>query len=538
MAEEMRIGKSFATPTTTGSSFDVELRGLLWQRCLHVTVIGLVLSLAGILVYLFLTEPVPSVVPELEASLTWLRLGNIATFAVALVVLIAIQHWLCHIKLMIFAFIVVALNIFVTILLQALCHPDAHAFLIVSLMLFLTASYIPWKAGFQLALGMVALLAYGFAEFYYSNFPDYTAYWQSVGGQDAYINHIIWGLFGYLILGATSYLTSRTLYGLRKSVHSAKRLGNYLIKKELGRGGMGTVYLAEHALMCRLTAVKVLTVSDGESDTSLRRFEQEVQLSAHLTHPNTISIYDYGLSGGNVFYYAMEYLNGLDLQAFVERFGPLGPARVVHVLEQVCGSLGEAHAKGIIHRDIKPSNIFLTQRGGLYDFVKVLDFGLAKQVKQGGDVGLTKSGMLFGTPRYIAPEAIYGSEKNDARADLYNLGGVAYWLLTGQPPFASSSSVELLVDHVKTVPERPSTLCELPIPAELDDIVMKCLQKKPDDRFQCAGELKAALAQVPLTTRWDVEMAHEWWGLHGLLSEPVVVCKGEADMMGSVIGAG
>ena len=537
MDADMKICKSLATPSTTGSSFEGELRDLLWQRCLQVTGIGLAISLVSALVGLFLIEPTPAEFPDLEATIGWLRMGHVVTFAVALVVLLAIQRWLCHLKLMIFAFFLFAINILIAVFTHALCKPMSHAYFEIALLLFLPASLIPWKAGFQIGLGVVALLSVAFTEIFYSNVLAYREFWQQRGGLDAYINHLIWGGTGTVILGATSYLTSRTLYRLRKSVHQAKQLGNYVIRKELGQGGMGKVYLAEHALICRLTAVKVLEAQDADSQVSLQRFEQEVQLSAHLTHPNTISIYDYGRSGSNVFFYAMEYLSGLDLQAFVERFGPMEPARVAYILEQVCGSLAEAHAQGIIHRDIKPSNIFLSQRGGICDFVKVLDFGLAKQVKTSNEAGLTKTGILFGTPRYIAPEAIYGNKKNDARADLYNLGGVAYWLLTGQPPFASSSSVELLIDHVKTVPERPSTLCEVPIPAELDDIIMKCLQKKPDDRFQCALELKTALARLPLPEPWDEQKAQNWWELHGLLSEPVIVCKSEVEMASGAANA-
>jgi serine/threonine-protein kinase len=328
-----------------------------------------------------------------------------------------------------------------------------------------------------------------------------------------------------VILATASYLTSRTLYNLRKSVHHAKRLGNYLIKEELGQGGMGKVFLAEHALICRPTAVKVYEAADSESMASLTRFEQEVQLSANLTHPNTINIYDYGRTGGNIFFYAMEYLDGLDLQRFVEKFGPVEPARAIYILKQACGSLAEAHAFGIIHRDIKPSNLFLTQRGGLCDFLKVLDFGLAKQFKTNGSVSVTKSGVLFGTPRYIAPESIYGNEVNDARSDLYNLGGVAYWLLTGQPPFKSSSSLELLVDHVKTPPQRPSEVYENPIPQELEDIVMKCLAKKPGDRFQSVTELMEVLDSLPCSEDWDEKKARQWWELHGLWKKPEVCAR-------------
>jgi serine/threonine-protein kinase len=273
--------------------------------------------------------------------------------------------------------------------------------------------------------------------------------------------------------------------------------------------------------------VKVLDGSVPEATTAVARFAKEVQLSATLTHPNTIQIHDYGRTSGGVFYYAMEFLDGLDLQRFVERFGPLEPARVAYVLRQICGSLMEAHARGIVHRDIKPSNIFLTQRGGLYDFVKVLDFGLAKELGGMGGADLTKSGTFFGTPRYMAPEAVHGQAKLDARADLYNLGCVAYWLLTGQPLFASSSSVELLIDHAKTVPPRPSQVSEVPVPRELEDIVMRCLEKSPEDRWRSAEALAVALDMLPVTRGWDRTRAKAWWEEHGLAVDPARSCDAD-----------
>jgi serine/threonine-protein kinase len=257
-------------------------------------------------------------------------------------------------------------------------------------------------------------------------------------------------------------------------------------------------------------------MSGDQSDhpAAVARFVREVRLSASLTHPNTITIFDFGRTAGDTFYYAMEYLEGLDLQRLVDRFGPMPADRVVYILSQICGSLAEAHARGIVHRDIKPSNIFITHRGGLYDFVKVLDFGLAREVKGASDSGLTKTGMVFGTPRYIAPESVYGANKADARSDLYNLGGVAYWMLTGTHLFGGSSSLDLIIDHVKTIPQHPKEVSELPIPDELDALVMKCLEKDPADRFQTAEALKEALLAAPLPERWSQTRARDWWAPH------------------------
>jgi len=285
---------------------------------------------------------------------------------------------------------------------------------------------------------------------------------------------------------------------------------------------MGEVFVARHARMCRPSAVKVLRVSGSLDGDALARFEREVQLSSSLTHPNTITIFDFGRAGQNTFYYAMEYLEGLDLQRLVERFGPIEARRVVYLLTQVCGSLAEAHGLQIVHRDLKPANIFLTQRGGLCDYVKVLDFGLAKVVDSDEAAGVTRKGVILGTPEYMAPEAIRDGDHVDTRADIYSLGGVAYYLLTGRPPFGPGNTLQTLVDHVRTPAVPPSEVTELEIPAELEAIVLRCLAKWPDERFQTPDELDAALRSVPLEEPWSQDRAREWWTLHADSVRPVL----------------
>jgi serine/threonine protein kinase len=314
-------------------------------------------------------------------------------------------------------------------------------------------------------------------------------------------------------------LASRTLYSLRQAAHEAERLGNYVVEEELGAGGMGQVFKARHSMIRRPTAVKVMQATGEEELAAIKRFEREVQLSATLTHPNTITIYDFGHTPDNRFYYAMEYLEGLDIQGLVDRFGPIDSARAAFVLAQASSALSEAHERGIIHRDIKPSNIFLTRRGGLHDFVKVLDFGLAKQITDPEAVSLTKTGVAVGTPRYISPEAIKGAENIDARSDIYCLGSVAYFMITGRAPFDAKSSAELLIDHLRAIPTRPSHLSELPISAELEEIVMKCLEKSAEDRFQTADELELALRGIHFDEPWSEAKARQWWELHGLISD-------------------
>jgi serine/threonine protein kinase len=260
--------------------------------------------------------------------------------------------------------------------------------------------------------------------------------------------------------------------------------------------------------------VKVMQAVPGEGDASLLRFEREVHLSARLTHPNTIVVYDFGRTESDTFYYAMEYLEGLNLQDLVARFGPVQPERAIFILLQVCGSLAEAHATNIVHRDIKPSNIFLTKRGGVYDFAKVLDFGLAKRIIPEGDQRITGTGIVMGTPQFIAPESVAGLESIDGRADLYSLGAVAFWLLTGSPLFEADSPVDLMVQHVTAEPARVSNVSEFKIPSTLDEIVMKCLEKDPNDRFQSAADLAAALRTVASDDPWTLDKARMWWRLH------------------------
>jgi hypothetical protein len=512
--------KPLEIPSTTGSSFDLELRGILWTRVLRVTVMGLVISAVVFLVHRTWVDIVPPpVIPELAG--VWRDMAYLypASFALATLLLLVGRRWLCHVKLMIFTLLLMGFNLAIAIFHNAICRPTDQAHFEIALILFLPAALIPWRSGFQIALGGLALLLFGLKEVLLFGYPAYAVYWQEHGSVTGYVDHLVVGATTIAVLATVAVVSSRTLYSMRKQVHMVRRLGNYEIQRELGRGGMGTVYLARHALIRRPTAVKVLHAPQPGASEALVRFEREVQLSANLTHPNTINIYDFGRAGDDVFYYAMEYLEGLDLQELVDRFGPLPPARVVYVMRQACRSLIEAHARGIVHRDIKPSNVFLTERGGRHDFVKVLDFGLAKQIESTERADLTQAQAFLGTPRYVAPETIAGGGRDDARTDVYTLGGVMTWLLTGEPPFASSSGVSLIVDHLQQQPSRPSEISETPIPLALDEIVLQCLQKRPDDRYQNVSDLLAALEAVPLDRPWNAARARDWWDLHGLRSE-------------------
>jgi eukaryotic-like serine/threonine-protein kinase len=313
----------------------------------------------------------------------------------------------------------------------------------------------------------------------------------------------IWSAIG---IACTSTI-SHVIYGLRLQVRRATQLGQYLLEHKVGEGGMGVVYRASHAMLRRPTAIKLLTTTTGHA---AERFEREVQLTARLTHPNTIAVFDYGRTPDGVFYYAMEYLDGITLDELVRVHGPQSPARVVHVLVQICGALEEAHGAGLVHRDIKPANVMLTERGGQRDVVKVLDFGLVKE--SGADaaqLGTTSMNAVMGTPHYMAPEAILDPPSVDARTDLYALGVTAYYLLTGVRVFEGTNLVEICSAHLHQAPVRPSERSR-GIPEALERVVLGCLEKKPADRPKDAADLSAQLlaCKVPDWTKSD---ARAWW---------------------------
>jgi serine/threonine-protein kinase len=307
---------------------------------------------------------------------------------------------------------------------------------------------------------------------------------------------------------ALTGVASRVLYGLRRDVRDAQRLGQYTLVERVGEGGMGVVYRAEHALLRRPTAVKLLPQT--ERADSIKRFEREVQLMAELTHPNTVAIYDYGRTADGVFYYAMEYLDGVDLEGLVAIGGPQPPARVIHLLRQICGSLDEAHARGLIHRDVKPANLFVCRKRSEPDTIKVLDFGLVKDVLA-ADAGITVSNMVIGTPQYMAPEAWAAPDALDARSDVYSLGAVAYLLLCGSPLFSGESAIEICAKHLHSEPDPPSQRLGQLLPLDLEAIVISCLAKSPDARPASARALREGLDRCADAGRWHEDDAERWW---------------------------
>jgi serine/threonine-protein kinase len=323
---------------------------------------------------------------------------------------------------------------------------------------------------------------------------------------------VLWDTTVILGLGAAIALFgSYKINELQEEASQARKLGQYRLLRRLGSGGMGEVYLGEHLLLRRACAIKIIRPDQAGDPTTFARFEREVQSMATLTHWNTVEIYDYGHAEDGTFYYAMEYLPGLSLQELVEQHGPLGPGRAIFFLRQLCGALREAHSIGLIHRDIKPSNVIACKRGGVHDVAKLLDFGLVQDISLGAQPQqLTMQGTILGSPPYISPEQARGRGVVDARTDIYSLGALAYYLLTGQAPFVRESVMELLVAHLHETPVPPRQL-RPEVPADLEEVILTCLQKDPERRYPDAHSLDRALAQCEAASDWDSDQAELWW---------------------------
>ena len=315
----------------------------------------------------------------------------------------------------------------------------------------------------------------------------------------------------FLLIGAAlAIYGAHVLNGLRTELHEARKFGQYRLLRKLGAGGMGEVYLAEHELLKRPCALKLIRPEAGADPVATARFAREVHAAAQLSHPNTVAIYDYGHTEGGTFYYVMEFLPGMGLDELVGRHGPLPAGRVIHLLRQACGALAEAHGLGLIHRDLKPANLFVARRGGESDVIKVLDFGLVKRTLEPADAGLTADRGVSGTPSYMAPEQATASDALDARADLYSLGAVAYYALTGRPPFGGTNAFAVMMAHARD-PVTPPSALRPDTPADLEAVVLTCLAKAPAGRFPDARALARALAACASAGSWGPDQADRWW---------------------------
>ncbi len=320
-----------------------------------------------------------------------------------------------------------------------------------------------------------------------------------------------------LAMAVCAAVVARFIYQLTGQLGKLRELGSYRLLEPLSTGGMGEVWIAEHALLARRVAIKLIRPDavPGNLPDAIRsanlRFEREARAIAALSSPHTVALYDFGSTEDGAFYLVMELLEGIDLHKLVRDFGPVDHARAVHILAQVCESLTEAHEKGIVHRDVKPANIVLSIQGPVYDYSKVLDFGLAKQRYASTPEPVTMPGAALGTPAFMAPEAAAGKPNVDGRADIYSLGCVAYYLLTGSLVFSGADSLAMALAHLNEPPTPPSARTELAIPSGLDSLVLRCLAKDPAARPQSCRQLSAELATLALPAPWSQDQARQWW---------------------------
>jgi eukaryotic-like serine/threonine-protein kinase len=384
--------------------------------------------------------------------------------------------------------------------------------LLTSILVLTYALYVPksWRRA-AAVVGPLALLPFATLLVLYLQHPEAMG-WLGLAGRHCEAPQVWLFSFDFMILvilAVGSTLGAHLISGLRRQVAEARQLGQYRLGRRIGGGGMGVVYLAEHQLLKRPCALKLIRPDSVTDPKALARFEREVRLTATLSHPNTVEIYDYGRTEDGTYYYVMEYLNGLSLAELVDRHGPLPPGRAVYLLRQVCQALCEAHAAGLIHRDIKPSNILSARCGGLNDVAKLLDFGLVLPASSAVAPQLSHDGQILGTPLFMSPEQAMGARQLDERSDIYSLGAVAYYLLTGRPPFQADGGLGVMIAHVHD-PVVPPSLIQPGIPDDLESVVLRCLAKEPADRFPDAASLDQALGDCACAGDWDQNRA-SWW---------------------------
>jgi serine/threonine-protein kinase len=390
----------------------------------------------------------------------------------------------------------------------AMHYFGAHYNLFWIFLIFSYALFIPnsWRrcAAVVGALALLAVLTNGFLA------------WSDAAVRGRMLAVLFWQSASWVgFATALAIFGSYRIESLRREAVQARRLGQYRLKGLLGAGGMGEVHLAEHVLLRRPCAIKLIRPERVGDPRNLARFEREVQATATLTNWHTVEIFDYGRAADGTFYYVMEYLPGLNLEQLVRGHGPVPPERAVHLLRQVCAALREAHARGLIHRDIKPSNVITCRRGGREDVAKLLDFGLVLAPGAQGDwEKLTQEGALAGTPSFMSPEQAGGSGPLDARSDVYSLGAVAFFLLTGRPPFTGKTAVQVLAAHLHQPPPPLRDLCP-DVPPGLEAVVARCLAKAPGERFPDVQSLEQALARLPCAEGWTDERAAAWWERSG-----------------------
>ena len=385
--------------------------------------------------------------------------------------------------------------------------PEIALVQVIVLALVVRAALVPSTAGRTLLVGALCTAVIAIPIYLRGRTVDPE---QDLFHHWAWAGVIVWGL----IFSIATMIVSRVIYGLQQKVREAMQLGNYTLQEKLGEGGMGMVYLARHALLTRPTALKLLPPHKA-GEQNVARFEREVQQTSRLEHPNTVRIFDYGRTPDGIFYYVMEYLDGLTLEELVAMEGPQPAGRVVYVLSQVAHALAEAHGQGLVHRDVKPANIVLCDRGGVADMAKVVDFGLIKHIGAPRELALSTTDAITGTPQYLAPEGLTAPERVDGRTDIYALGAVGYFVLTGKPVFEGATVVEVCSHHLNRRPEPLSVRAGFDVPADLSAVLLRCLEKSPENRFQSADELRAALGACGDAKSWGLTEAARWWSERG-----------------------
>jgi serine/threonine-protein kinase len=388
----------------------------------------------------------------------------------------------------------------------------------IAVIILLFAPIVPSTPGKTLAAALAAA----------SMGPVGALVWRTLGAEPVRLEQILLlSIPNYLCAGMAP-VVAHLITRLGREVREAREIGSYILGEQIGRGGMGEVWQATHRLLVRPAAIKLIK-SDAlgadrpeQTEIMMQRFRREARAAAALHSPHTIQLYDFGVSRDGTFYYVMELLDGLDLQRLVSQYGPLSAARTIHILRQVCEALGEAHDRGLVHCDIKPANIQICRRGRDYDYVKVLDFGLVKRLTSidGGELPLTAPDLVAGTPAYLSPETASG-DPVDGRSDLYSLGCVAFWMLTGRQVFEAENVMQMIARHLQSAPMPPSRYSKEPIPGQLDAIVLACLAKQPADRPASAWVLADRLVECELAKPWTREDAHRWWESR-LTPEPAV----------------
>ena len=386
------------------------------------------------------------------------------------------------------------------------------------ILILLWPGIVPTTPGRTLAMSLLAA----------SMDPAGALIWKAAGAEVPEMGRVFLQAFPNYMAAGFAVVISHVITRLGQKVREAREMGSYVLGSLIGRGGMGEVWRATHRFLVRPAAIKLIkaevlgAATKKQADVLVERFRREARAAANLRSAHTIQLYDFGVASDGTFYYVMELLDGLNLETLVSQHGPMPSARVTHLLRQVCESLGEAHDSGLIHRDIKPANIQICRIGRDFDFAKVLDFGLVKSQTptETLEPGLTAPNTVTGTPAYLSPETAMG-EPVDQRTDVYSLGCVAYWMLTGQQVFKAETAMQMILQHVQTLPEPPSRRTGLPIPEELEHIVLDCLAKRPSDRPLSAWELADRLAQCQVESPWTTEDARQWWEAC-VLSEPAL----------------